>query len=255
MIKAKALDAVCGLRHGFLTRKGGVSQGIYASLNTGFGSGDDEAAVAENRGRALARLGLGDTPLCTAYQCHSADCVTVTEPWPKQAAPRADAMVTERPGIVLGVLTADCAPVIFADRDAGVIGVAHAGWKGALGGVMEAAVEAMVGLGAARPNIAAAIGPCIGRESYEVGAGFRAAFMAAGQANDGYFNPASRAGHYMFDLAAYAADRLEALGLATVENLGLDTYTDEQRFFSYRRSCHNGEGDYGRLLSLVALET
>lgn len=254
MIRAKALDAVCGLRHGFFTRKGGVSQGVYASLNTGFGSGDDEAAVAENRGRALARLGLGDMPLCTAYQCHSADCITVTEPWPKQAAPKADAMVTERPGIVLGVLTADCAPVIFADRDAHVIGVAHAGWKGVLGGVMEAAVEAMVGLGAARPNIAAAIGPCIGGKSYEVGAGFRAAFMAADQANDGYFNPASRADHHMFDLAAYAADRLEALGLRAVENLALDTYADEQRFFSYRRSCHNGEGDYGRLLSMVALE-
>lgn len=254
MIRAKALDAVCGLRHGFFTRKGGVSQGVYASLNTGFGSGDDEAAVAENRGRALARLGLGDAPLCTAYQCHGADCITVTEPWPKQAAPKADAMVTERPGIVLGILTADCAPVIFADRDARVIGVAHAGWKGVLGGVMEAAVEAMVGLGAARPNIAAAIGPCIGGKSYEVGAGFRAAFMAADQANDEYFNPASRADHHMFDLAAYAANRLQALGLCAVENLALDTYADEQRFFSYRRSCHNGEGDYGRLLSMVALE-
>ncbi len=255
MIRAPALDAVSGLRHGFLTRRGGVSRGVYASLNTGFGSADDARAVAENRGRALARLGLGEAPLCTAYQCHGADCVTVIEPWPKQAAPKADAMVTNRPGIVLGVLTADCAPVILADRDARVIGVAHAGWRGALGGVMEAAVEAMVGLGAARPNIAAAIGPCIGAESYEVGAEFRAAFMADSAANERYFKPASRSAHHFFDLAAYAAGRLAALGLAAVENLALDTYADERRFFSCRRSCHNGEGDYGRLLSLAALET
>lgn len=254
MIKAGALDAVSGVRHGFFTRRGGVSNGIYGSLNGGFGSGDDEAAVMENRDRALARLGFGDWALCTTHQCHGADCVTVAEPWPKQAAPKADAMVTDRSGVVLGVLSADCAPVIFADRDAGVIGVAHAGWRGALGGVLEAAVEAMTGLGAAPSNIAAAIGPCIGRESYEVGAEFHAAFLDAEPANEEYFTASPRAGHHLFDLAGYAADRLGALGLAAVETLALDTYTDAQRFFSYRRSCHNGEGDYGRLLSLVAQE-
>lgn len=250
MIRARALKAP----HGFFTRQGGVSQGVYDSLNGGFGSGDDEAAVVQNRDRALEMLGFGGAPLCTAYQCHGAECVTVTAPWPRQAAPRADAMVTDRRGVVLGVLTADCAPVIFADRDAGVIGVAHAGWKGALGGVMESAVEAMVGLGAARCNIAAAIGPCIGRDSYEVGDEFRASFLAADAANDGYFRPASRAGHHLFDLAGYAYGRLEAMGLGEVENLALDTYRDTRRFFSYRRSCHDNHGDYGRLLSLVALE-
>ena len=244
-----------GVSHGFLTRQGGVSQGLYASLNCGYGSGDDEAAVTENRARAVARRGLGDAPLCTAYQCHSADCVTVTEPWPREAAPKADAMVTNRRGIVLGVLTADCAPVIFADQEARVIGVAHAGWKGALGGVVEAAVEAMTGLGAARPNIAAAIGPCIGQESYEVGAEFHAEFIAADPRNDVYFRPASRAGHHLFDLAGYVAVSLEALGLASVEILTQDTYADARNFFSYRRSCHNSEVNYGRLLSLVSLGT
>lgn len=253
MIKAGALDAVSGVRHGFFTRQGGVSNGIYASLNGGLGSRDDARAVAENRRRAVARLGLGDAPLCTVHQCHGADCITVEAPWKRQAAPRADAMATDRPGVVLGVLSADCAPVIFADREARVIAIAHAGWKGALGGVIEAAVDAMTGLGAQRGNIAAAIGPSIGPQSYEVGAEFQAEFMAADAANDGYFSPASRAGHHLFDLAGYAAGRLQALGLGVVENLASDTYADAQRFFSYRRACHNGEGDYGRLLSLVAL--
>ncbi len=255
MIRARGLDSLCGVRHGFFTRQNGVSRGLYASLNGGYGSADDEFAVAENRKRAVARLGLGDAPLCTAYQCHGADCVTVAAPWPQGAAPRADAMVTGRRGVVLGVLTADCAPVIFADREAGVIGIAHAGWKSALGGVIEAVVQAMTGLGAAQPNIAAAIGPCIGWGSYEVGAEFRAAFLADDRANEGYFIAAPRAGHHLFDLAGYSAGRLQALGLGAVETLALDTYADEQRFFSYRRSCHNGEGDYGRLLSLVGLGT
>lgn len=255
MIRAKGLDGVRGVRHGFFTRQNGVSRGLYASLNGGYGSADDASAVAENRKRAVARLGLGAAPLCTAYQCHGVECVTVAAPWPQGEAPRADAMVTDRHGVVLGVLSADCAPVILADREAGVIGVAHAGWKSALGGVIEAVVQAMTGLGAARPSIAAAIGPCIGRGSYEVGAEFRSAFLAAERANERYFIAAPRAGHHLFDLAGYAAGRLQALGLGAVETLAHDTYADEQRFFSYRRSCHNGEGDYGRLLSLVGLGT
>ena len=198
--------------------------------------------------------GLAGGALVTAYQCHSARCVTVTEPWTPGDAPKADAMVTDRRGIVLGVLTADCVPVIFADPDASVIAVAHAGWKGALGGVVEAAVDAMTGLGAVPGNIAAAIGPCIGQGSYEVGAEFRAEYIAADQANEAYFIAASRAGHHMFNIAGYVAGRLERLGLGAVEALALDTYADERRFFSYRRACHNGESNYGRLLSLVALD-
>jgi len=254
MIKASALGDLSGVRHGFFTRQGGASRGIYDSLNCGYGSGDDEPVVTENRRRTVAQLDLGDVPLCTTYQCHSADCLTVTEPWPHQAAPKADAMVTNQPGVVLGVLTADCVPVILADPEASVIGAAHAGWKGALGGVVEAVVDAMTGLGARRGNITAAIGPCIGHKSYEVGAEFRAEFLAADRANGRYFISASRAGHHMFDIAGYVADRLKGLGLGTVEDLALDTYAEELRFFSYRRACHNGESDYGRLLSLVALE-
>lgn len=254
MIKATDLTDIDGLRHGFFTRQNGVSQGIYASLNGGYGSADQDDLVVENRIRAVEQLGLGDSPLCTVYQRHGIDCITVTAPWPRQASPRADAMVTDRPGIVMGILTADCAPVIFADRCVAVIGVAHAGWKGALGGVVEAAVEGMIGLGAARDNIVAAIGPCIAQESYEVGDAFHAEFIAADPNNDAYFIASTRAGHLMFDLGGYVAGRLEALGLAAVENLALDTYGDEQRFFSYRRSCHRGQEDYGRLLSLVALK-
>mgnify|MGYP002527101749 CR=1 FL=1 len=254
MIKAQAMDAAPGVRHGFFTRQGGVSQGIYDSLNGGYGSSDDDLAVTENRCRAVELLGLGDAPLCTVYQCHGVDCITVTAPWSRQGSPKADAMVTDLRGIVLGVLTADCVPVFFADPEASVIGVAHAGWKGALGGVVEAVVNAMTRLGATPGNIVAAIGPCIGQKSYEVGAEFRAEFCAADRANEAYFMPASRAGYHMFDIAGYVAGHLERLGLGTVETLAFDTYADEERFFSYRRACHNSESDYGRLLSLVALE-
>lgn len=254
MIKAPALDALSGVRHGFFTRRGGVSRGLYDSLNGGFGSNDDEIAVTENRRRAVDRLGLGDAPLCTVYQCHGVDCVTVTAPWLRHQTPRADAMVTNRRGVVLGVLTADCVPVILADHDARVIGVAHAGWKGALGGVVEAAVEAMIGLGATPLDIVAVTGPSIGPKSYEVGAEFRAEFIAADPHNDDFFITASRAGHYLFDLAGYVIGRLDKLDIGIVQTLPHDTYADERRFFSYRRCRHKGEQDYGRLLSMVALE-
>jgi hypothetical protein len=248
MIEAAAL---AGVRHGFFTRKGGVSQGLFASRNCGFGSGDDAASVAENRNRAMARLGA-DT-LVTAYQCHSARCVTVTEPWAPGDAPQADAMVSNRFGIALGVLTADCAPVLFADRSARVIGAAHAGWRGALDGVTDAAFAGMAALGATAAETVAVVGPCIAQASYEVGPEFQQRFVAADGANAGYFVLSARDDHYMFDLPGYVAMRLGALGLASVEVLALDTCADEALFFSYRRTCHAGEVDYGRLISLVAL--
>lgn len=253
MIRADALGTAAGVRHGFFTRQGGVSRGVYASRNCGFGSGDDRALVAENRARALADIGLAKGSLVTAYQCHGTHCVTVTEPWATGEAPRADAMVSSRPGIALGVLSADCAPVLLADRRAGVVGVAHAGWRGALAGVVEAAMTGMAALGARPADTVAAIGPCIGQASYEVGPEFRAAFVAADGGNAGYFVPSTRDGHHRFDLAAYLAARLATLGLASVEVLGLDTCADGERFFSYRRACHKGEADYGRLISMVAL--
>jgi len=236
--------------HGFLGRTGGVSTGLYASLNVGLGSGDDPEAVRENRARALAAVAPG-ARLVTLHQLHSATAVIAGD-WPDAARPHADALVTDRPGLALGILTADCAPILFEDRAARVIGAAHAGWKGALGGVIEATVAAMEGLGARRSRIAAAIGPCIAQASYEVGEGFRARFLADDPANDRFF-AAGRPGHAMFDLEAYCLARLAAAGVAGAEALGADTLADTERFFSYRRATLAGEGDYGRQLSLIAL--
>jgi len=252
LITLGALDAD-GIRHGFFTRDGGVSGGIFASLNCGFGSGDDESNVAENRRRVAAALGLPPDRLVTCNQFHSAEAVAVERPWRREDRPRADAMVTRTPGIALGILTADCAPVLFADPDARVIGAAHAGWRGALGGVLEAAVRAMVALGAARERIAAGIGPCIGRASYEVGAEFPAPFLAADSGNADFFVSAARAGHFLFDLSGYVAQRLERLGLAGIERTGGDTAAEPARFFSYRRACLRKETDYGRELSAICL--
>ena len=253
MIRADALSAAAGLRHGFFTRQGGVSRGVYASRNCGFGSGDERLLVAENRARAMADIGLANGALVTAYQCHGTRCVTVTEPWAPGEAPEADAMVSDRAGIALGVLTADCAPVLLADRRARVIGAAHAGWRGALAGVVEAAMAGMAALGARPADTVAAVGPCIGQASYEVGPEFRDAFVAADGGNERYFAAGARAGHPMFDLAGFVAARLEGLGLAAVEVSALDTCADGDRFFSYRRACLEDEADYGRLLSVVAL--
>ena len=252
MITAEALNGVDGVRHGFLTRRGGVSDGVYASLNCGLGSGDHTDKVAANRARALDRLGLGGG-LVTAYQCHSARVVVVEEPWATDAAPQADGLVTDRPGVALGVLTADCAPVLLADGRAGVIGVAHAGWRGALDGIIEATVEAMTGLGATPSAMVAAVGPAIGPESYEVEAEFHRAFADRAAGNRGYFRAAEHAGHFMFDLPAYVADRLAGLGLGAVEGVNRNTYTEEALFFSFRRTTHRGERDYGRGLSAIAL--
>ncbi|MFQ5959475.1 MAG: peptidoglycan editing factor PgeF [Alphaproteobacteria bacterium] len=253
ILHAEPLRAAGAVRHGFFTREGGVSEGPFASLNCGLGSGDDPQRVAGNRARAMARLDLDGEALITAYQCHSADCVTVTEPWERGAAPKADAMVSHRPGVALGILTADCAPVLFADASAGVIGAAHAGWRGALGGVLEATVAAMAALGAARERTVAALGPCIGPQCYEVGPEFFAAFRDADAANAALFTASARDGHYMFDLPGYVMRRLSGLGLAGVALLAHDTCADAERFFSYRRACHAGERDYGRLLSAIAL--
>ena len=254
MVTVGAFNALAGVRHGFLTRRGGVSEGIYGSLNCGQGSGDDRARVVENRRRGLAALDAEDAPLCTVYQVHSPTAVTVTEPWAPGEGPKADAMVTDRPGIALGVLTADCAPVLFADRRAGVVGAAHAGWRGALTGVLPATVEAMEALGADRAAIVAAVGPCIGKAAYEVGPEFPAPFLEQAQDNRDFFVPAARDGHFLFDLRGYIARQMTRLGVGDARALPCDTYTEEDRFFSYRRACHRGEGDYGRLLSAIYLE-
>ncbi|UUL81567.1 peptidoglycan editing factor PgeF [Sphingomonas qomolangmaensis] len=248
VIRAAALD---GVRHGFLGRRGGVSGGIHAGLNVGLGSADDAATVAENRALASAAVAPG-ARLLTLYQVHSADAVTVLQPFDEQVRPHADALVTDRPGLAIGILTADCAPVLLADTQAGVVGAAHAGWKGALGGVTDTTIAAMEAIGARRERIVAAIGPCIARASYEVDDGFRDRFLASDRENERFFADA-RAGHARFDLEGYVAHRLAAAGIARIEALGLDTYADPSRFFSYRRATHAGEPDYGRQIAIIAL--
>ena len=241
------------VRHGFFGRAGGVSEGLYRSLNCGHGSGDNPEAVRENRARATAACGLSLTALCTAYQVHSAEALEVTAPWAREDAPRVDAMATATPGLALAILTADCVPVLMADREAGVIGAAHAGWRGALNGILEAAVEAMLGLGARASETRAVIGPAIGAASYEVGPEFPAPFLARRVQDEDLFTPAKRDGHFLFDLTGYVARRLSTLGLAAVEATGGDTCAEADRYFSYRRSVHRGEPDYGRNISIVAL--
>lgn len=236
-----------------MTRKGGVSTGIYASLNCGPGSQDDLDAVMENRRRAVERAGLGGAPMVTCHQVHSADVVRVTQPWSHAEAPQADAMVTNQKGIALGILTADCAPVLFSDAKAGVIGAAHAGWRGAVAGVVEATVEQMVRLGAHTQNIRAAVGPCIDQKSYEVGADVCEAVLKASDWAYELFEPAARPDHFQFALPGYVAGRLARLDLGHFEVIAMDTYADEGQFFSYRRTTHQGGGDYGREVSLIGL--
>lgn len=240
-----------GVPHGFLGRRGGHSTGLVAGLNAGLGSPDDLAAVRQNRALSVAAVAPG-CQLVSVYQVHSPDCVTVTEPWADDARPQADALVTDRPGLALGIVTADCAPVLLADREAGVIGAAHAGWKGAVGGVTDQTIAAMEALGARREAIVAGVGPCIAQSSYEVDQGFVDRFCAEDAANTVFF-AAGRAGHAQFDLEGYVAHRLAAAGIGAVERLGLDTYAPEARFYSYRRATHRGEPAYGRQLSLIAL--
>lgn len=243
--------ALRDLPHGFTTRVGGVSTGLVEGLNVGLGADDDPAAVAENRLRVIAAV-LPGASLSVLHQVHSAEAVRVTEPIPMDARPRADAMVTDRPGMLIGVLGADCAPVLFADAGAGVVGAAHAGWKGALAGVTDSAIAAMEALGARRDRIAAAIGPCIAQRSYEVDDGFLRRFCEADPANERFF-AAGRPGHHQFDLEGYIAARLAAAGVRSVDCLGLDTYADPDRFFSFRRATHRGEADYGRQMGLIGL--
>ena len=241
------------VRHGFFGRAGGVSNGLYRSLNCGYGSGDDPEAVRENRARAATACDLAYAALCSTYQVHSADAIVVTEPWRRGEAPRVDAMATATPGLALAILTADCVPVLLADREAGVIGAAHAGWRGALNGVLEAAVSAMLGLGAQAKDIRAVIGPAIGKASYEVGPEFPAPFLARNRQDEDLFVPAEREEHVLFDITGYVARRLSGLGLAAVGATSGDTCAEAGRFFSYRRSVHRGEPDYGRNISIVAL--
>lgn len=249
-VEAITAEALAGVPHGFMTRRGGVSTGVLVGLNCGPGSGDDLGAVAENRKRAVDAVSPG-ARLVTVYQVHSPLCITVSDPWDDDARPEADALVTNRPGLVLGILTADCAPVLLADREAGVVGAAHAGWKGAIAGVTDITIAAMDALGARRQRIAAAIGPCIAQPSYEVDEAFRDRFMSDDGGNAMFFS-AGRPGHFQFDLEHYVAGRLEMAGLRRIKRLGLDTYADPKRFYSFRRSTHRREPAYGRQISLIA---
>jgi polyphenol oxidase len=254
MLTLGPLNDVEGVRHAFFTRQGGVSEGLYASLNCGMGSGDNADRVTTNRARAMAQIDRVPEALVTLYQVHSPTVVEVEQPWTREAAPKADGMVTKARGLALGILTADCAPVLLADGSAGVIGAAHAGWRGALTGVLGATVAAMVKLGAKPERIVAGIGPCIAQRSYEVGPEFPAAFLADDPANESFFAPAARPGHFMFDLRGFVGKQLRKIGIGATYPLPNDTCREEDRFFSYRRSCLRGERDYGRGLSSIALE-
>ena len=253
MVRCPTMTTLPGIRHGWFTRQGGVSEGIYAGLNTGLGSNDDRAAVMENRRRIADAMGVAPDRLVTCYQVHSPDAVTVTTPWAPADNPKADALATATPGIAIAVSSADCGPVLFADAEARVIGAAHAGWKGAFTGVLESTIAAMEGLGADRRRIVATAGPMISGTAYEVGPEFVARFRDAGEDIDRWFRPSDTPGHAMFDLPAYIVERLTRAGVAAAGDLGLCTYADEARFFSYRRMTHRGEADYGRHLSAIVL--
>jgi YfiH family protein len=246
VIRAQSLAAV---PHGFLGRRGGVSSGEVAGLNVGYGSKDDRDAIKENRVRAVAALKPGNA-LVTVHQVHSPDVAYAERAWSQDERPHADAIVTDRPGLLLGILTADCAPVLLADVHAGVIGAAHAGWRGALAGVTDSVIAAMEQLGARRERIAAAVGPCIAQPSYEVDIQFRERFLEADEANDRFFSGEAKP---HFDLAGYVVERLQRAEIGNVEAVQLDTYAEPDRFFSFRRSTHLRQSDYGRQLSAIAL--
>jgi polyphenol oxidase len=251
ILQAATLSEIGGIRHAFFTREGGVSAGVYATLNAGIGSRDKPDHVRENRARMASSLGLLPEYLLTAYQIHSAQAAIVDHPWAADERPRVDALVTRTPGLAIGITTADCGPVLLADASGGVVAAAHAGWRGALGGVIEAAIVAMERCGARRDSIRAALGPMIRQASYEVGPEFIRAFS---RANDvAFFKPATRADHALFDLPGYIRGRLRAAGITQVQDLDLCTYADDARFFSYRRSVHRQEDDYGRHISAIAL--
>jgi YfiH family protein len=251
-IEAPELACYPNLHHAFFTRRGGVSEGIYASLNGGLGSSDDPAKVSENRRRMAEELDISPTALVSVHQIHSADAVIVEGPWTGER-PKADGMATSTPGIALGITTADCGPVLFADPHVGVIGAAHAGWRGAATGILESTIEAMERLGARREKIVAVLGPTISQAAYEVGPDFVERLTSADIDNARFFQPSERHDHVMFDLPGYIGMRLETAGIGEFANLGLCTYSDEERFFSYRRTTHRGEPDYGRLISTIVL--
>lgn len=254
MITLGALNDINHIRHGFFTRDGGVSTGLYASRNCGFGSNDDPVAVARNRALVMERLDLPADRLVTVHQIHGAEVAAVETPWAHPAAPKADGMVTNRPGIALGILTADCSPVLLADSKARVIGACHAGWKGAIGGVIEATVKRMVAMGARPGRIVAGVGPTIAQRSYEVGPEFPRPFLNADPANADFFAPSRREGHFMFDLVGFIARRVGACGIDLIHIFPGDTVAEEDRFFSYRRATLRGEPDYGRQISVIALQ-
>lgn len=251
-LSARNLD-LPGVRHAFFTRDGGVSEGVYGSLNGGVGSKDEPARVAENRARMAARVGVAAERLLVPFQIHSADALTVAAPWAPDARPRCDGLVTRETSLALGVTGADCGMLLFADARAGVVGACHAGWKGALTGMIAATVAAMEAQGARRADIHVALGPAIHPESYEVGPEFSARFVEVDPAYARFFTPSPRAGHAMFDLPGFIAARVSELDVASFESLAVDTYVDEMRCFSYRRSVHRQEPDYGRLVSAIAL--
>ena len=246
------LSAIPGLRHAFFTRGGGVSGGIYEGLNGGLGSNDDATHVAENRRRMAVQMGVTPDRFLSLHQIHSPDAVVATGPWTSDK-PRADAIVTRTEGLAIGATAADCGPILFVDPGARVIGAAHAGWKGALTGILESTVDAMEKLGAERGSIVAAIGPLIRQHSYEVGGEFVERFIEADAGNALFFIPSARQGHSMFDLAGFIRMRLENAGILVIDDTGIDTYSDE-RFYSYRRSVHRKEPDYGRHVHSIALE-
>ena len=254
MIRLPALNDCGAVRHAFFTREGGVSDGLYASLNCGYGSGDRVERVGQNRAIAMQMLGCRGDRLVTCRQIHGAAAIIVDAPWAHETVPAGDAMATSQPGLVLGVLAADCAPLLLCDPAAGVIGAAHAGWRGAVGGVAEAAVEAMEKLGAERRRIRVGIGPCIGPASYEVGPEFPLPIVARDPAGEGFFTSARRAGHFMFDLAGYVEHRLGSCGVRFVERTGNDTVAEPGLFFSYRRARLRGEAAFGLGLSAIVID-
>jgi YfiH family protein len=253
MLQAPSLAKLARIRHGFFTRAGGVSQGVYASLNGGVGSNDAPDKVTENRARMAATLGVRSDRLLTLYQTHSPEVVIAEQPWTRDNRPRADAIVSRTPSLAIGVSTADCGPLLFADSQAGVIGAAHAGWRGAFTGVIEATVTAMEQLGANRGRIMAALGPTISQPNYEVGPEFVTRFVSADTANARFFKTSQRAGHALFDLNGYIAARVQRAGIVKYEDLGLCTYAEPERFYSFRRSTHRSEPDYGRHINAIAL--
>ncbi|WP_417690971.1 peptidoglycan editing factor PgeF [Roseibium sp.] len=252
MIVAEELDHP-GIRHAFFTRQGGVSNGLYAGLNIGLGSDDVREHVLENRSRAADHFSLPVSRLITPHQIHSADVLTVTAPFGKDDSRHGDALVTDRPGLLLGIATADCGPVLFADPKARVIGAAHSGWKGAIGGIVENTLTAMEALGADRSDVTAVLGPTISKKAYEVGPEFRARFLTDNLIFERFFSPSDKAGHFMFDLPGFILHQLQEAGVGAARALGRCTYAEETQFFSYRRTTHRGEPDYGRLLSAITL--